>query len=74
MRLFNAKVSSPVRHWDVEMAVNAGPVSAAREELLGWARTSIELHSILAADLLLYNFGVALFREQTRVALDVQWS
>lgn len=74
MRLFDAKVSSPVRDWDASMAVNAGPTSAAREELLGWARTSVELQSTLAADLLLYSYGVALFREQTRIALGVQWT
>lgn len=74
MRLFNAKVTSPVRDWDASVAVNAGPQSAAREELLNWARTNPELHNTLAADLLLYEYGVALFRQQTRVTLGVQWT
>lgn len=74
MRLFNAKVKSPVRDWDATVAVNPGTQSAAREELLSWAYTDPELHRTLAADLLLYNYGLALFRQQTRVTLGVQWT
>lgn len=74
MRLFNAKVTSPVRDWDANLAVNAGPESAVREELLDWARTNVRLRAILAADLMLYDYGVALFRQQTSVTLGVEWT
>lgn len=74
MRLFNAKVKSPVRKWNSSIAANAGSQSAAREALLVWARTNPALHVTLAADILLYNFGVTMFREQTRAALGVEWS
>lgn len=74
MRLFDAKVKSPVREWDPILNVNAGTHPVKRQELLNWAHTNAELHNILAADLLLYDFGVALFRQQTRVALGVDWT
>ena len=74
MRLFNAKVKSPVRHWDADMVANPGTRSEAREELLAWAHTNAELHNILAADMLLYHYGVALFRQQTTETLGVKWT
>ena len=69
MRLFNAKVKSPVRNWDTGIVANPGTRSAVRKELLEWAHTNVELHDILAADILLYDYGRALFRLQTRDAL-----
>lgn len=73
MRLFNARVRSPVRDWNAEMVVNAGTRSKVREELLAWAHTNVELHTVLAADMLLYDYGLALFRQQTKDALDAEW-
>lgn len=74
MELFDAKVKSPVREWDAGLQVNAGSRSAEREALRNWAHTSAELHNTLAADILLYNYGVALFRQQTRITLGVEWT
>eukprot|EP00904_Undaria_pinnatifida_P002706 jgi/Undpi1/12436/HiC_scaffold_5.g02107.m1 len=74
MRLFNAKVKSPVRKWNANVAANPGTQSAAREALLTWARTNIDIHHVLAADLLLYGYGVDLFRQQTRASLHVEWT
>lgn len=74
MRLFNAKVKSPVRKWNSKVTVNPGRQSAAREALLEWAHTNVELHTALAADMLLYDYGVALFRKQTKAALQVDWA
>lgn len=74
MRLFNAKVKSPVRKWNSSMTVNPGRQSAARAELLEWAHANAELHTALAADMLLYNYGVALFRKQTKAALHMEWA
>ena len=73
MRLFDARVRSPVREWNADVKSNPGPRSTAREGLLQWAHTSVELHHVLAADLLLYDYGLALFRNQTRESLDT-WS
>ena len=69
MRLFNANVKSPVRDWDANLVANQGARSAAREELLDWAYTNVELHHTLAADILLYDYALALFRVQTAAAL-----
>lgn len=74
MRLFNAKVTTPVRDWNDKLAVNSGIKSEARERLLAWARTNVELQNLLAADRLLYDHGVALFRQQTTEALGTEWT
>ena len=73
MKLYNAKVTSPVRDWDAGLMINPGKQSPAREELLNWAHASPELHNALAADILLYDYAVSLFRQQTRVALGTEW-
>ncbi|CAM9119149.1 unnamed protein product [Laminaria digitata] len=69
MRLFDAKVKTPVQNWDVNLAANRGNQSAAREDLRDWAHTSVKLHTMLAADMLLYDYALAVFREQTMDAL-----
>lgn len=38
-----------------------------------WARTSPEIRAVLATDLLLYDFSVAVFRQQTAESLGTQW-
>ena len=69
MRLFDEKVKSPVRKWAGDMVSNVGYQSEERQELLAWARTNVDLHNTLAADLLLYDYALALFKNQTRAAL-----
>lgn len=69
MRLFDAKVKSPVRRWDPKYEANQGGESVARKELLEWAYTNEELHSLVAADVLLYDYALAIFRQQTKDAL-----
>lgn len=73
MELFDARVVSPVRRWETNLAVNPGNQSEARNEVLAWARTSPEVHSVLAADLLLYDFALAVFKQQTAISLQVEW-
>lgn len=73
MRLFNAKVTSPVRQWNADVVANPGLQSEARKALLEWARASSDIHRVLAADILLYSYGVGLFRKQTSEALAVEW-
>lgn len=68
MRLFDAKVTSPVHSWDPAYEANRANNSAEREELLSWAYTNVELHSVISADMLLYDYAVAIFRQQTKDA------
>lgn len=73
MQLFDAKVRSPVEKWDASITHNPGVRNEAREELLVWAGGSPEMHSLLAADLHIYNFSVAVFKSQTAAALGTAW-
>lgn len=73
MKLFNAKVKSPVEVWDAGVAHNAGVTSEAREQLLEWAHLSPELHSVLSADLLIYRFAMSVFKQQTTESLGTVW-
>lgn len=73
MQLFDAKVKSPVETWDASVSHNPGVSNDAREELLTWARSSPELHSLLSADVHIYNFSKAVFRSQTQAALGTVW-
>ncbi|CAM9504714.1 unnamed protein product [Laminaria digitata] len=68
MRLFDAKVQSPVRLWNEKFKSNSGSRSGARDELLNWAYTSVEVHTMIAADLLLYDYALGIFRQQTKDA------
>lgn len=74
MRLFDATVKSPVRRWNSPLAVNPGSRSPEREHLLEWAHTNADLHSLVSADLLLYEYALSLFRKQTRDALGVAFA
>lgn len=38
-----------------------------------WARTSPDIHAALSTDLLLYEFAVAIFMQQTADSLGTQW-
>lgn len=73
MALFNARVKSPVAHWDAQIARNPGLHNEEREKLLQWAAVSPEVHSILSADLLLYRLGFEVFKQQTRDSLGTEW-
>eukprot|EP00904_Undaria_pinnatifida_P005222 jgi/Undpi1/182/HiC_scaffold_1.g00179.m1 len=73
MQLFDATIKSPVRKWNHHEAHNPGVESPEREALLKWAHVDPELRSILAADLLLYSFGVLIFKHQTTAALGTVW-
>lgn len=73
MELFDARVTSSVRLWDTDLAVNPGNRSVARTDVLEWAYTSPEVHSVLASDLLLYEFAVSVFKQQTATSLQATW-
>ena len=73
MELYNAKVKSPVQHWNASVAANQADHSLERQALLAWAYESQELHTLLAADLLFYEFAVAIFRRQTSATLNIHW-
>lgn len=74
MDLFEATITSPVRQWDHRVYYNPGSQSPEREALLDWARGDPELYDILSADLLLYGFGVQVFKHQTSEALGTVWA
>lgn len=68
MQLFDANVPSSVRKWDSGMELNKGLHSRERETLLQWAYESPEILQVLAADLMLYDFSLSLFRGQVHDA------
>lgn len=74
MQLFNAKVKSPVRQWNASVTANKATKSPERQALLDWAYESSELNERLAADLLFYEYAVAIFRQQTSETLHVRWN
>lgn len=74
MRLFNARVTTPLHDWDADVAINPGTRSVARKNLLAWAHSNPDLHNLLAADMLLYDYALALFRQQTAESLGVEWA
>lgn len=69
MKLFNATVKSSVRDWGTTLNLNHGIEVEGRAELLEWAYLSPELNVVLAADMMLYDFALSLFRQQTREVL-----
>lgn len=73
MQLFNATVQSSVRSWDNTLALNQGLMTADKRALLDWAYLSPEVNAALRADILLYEFALAIFKHQTTVALGVSW-
>lgn len=68
MQLFDANVPSSVRKWDSGMELNKGPHSPERDTLLQWAYESPEILQVLAADLMLYDFSLSVFRGQVHDA------
>lgn len=73
MQLFNATVNSSVRNWDAGMWLNHGEHSFGRDALLQWAYVSPEINIALAADIMLYDFAVEVFKRQTREVLGKEW-
>lgn len=73
MKLFDATIMSPVQSWDFRVAYNRGFLSDERRTLTRWALLEPEIHQLLAADILLYNYGVFVFKDQTSKALGVVW-
>lgn len=74
MRLFNAKVHSPVHDWVSDHEENLGPQSAKRDALLRWAHSSTGIRAAVAGDLLLYDLAVSIFHRQTNEALGIVWN
>ena len=73
MALFDASVTSPVRHWSHALVPNAEEASAYRKELLDWAYLSPDIHNALAADILLYEMALSVFKNQTNTLLGMVW-
>ncbi|CAB1103840.1 unnamed protein product [Ectocarpus sp. CCAP 1310/34] len=73
MQLFNARVRSPVREWNMTLHINAGLPSGLRDEVLQWAHKSPAIHRSIATDMLLYSFALSLFKHQTTEALGTNW-
>ena len=48
-------------------------VRLGAEQVLQWARTSPDIHTMLALDLTLYAFAVAIFKQQTADTLGINW-
>lgn len=74
MRLFDAKVVSPVKHWISDRPTNVGPQSEKRNTLLRWAHSSTGIRAAVAGDLLLYDLAVSIFHRQTSEALGMVWN
>lgn len=74
MQLFNARVRSPVPDWNQFRLVNSGKSSGLREEVLQWAYMSVDIHRAVEADILLYSYALAIFRQQTAQSLGTDWS
>ena len=74
MRLFDAKVVSPVKKWVSEHTTNPGPKSAKRDTLLRWAHSSTEIRAAVAGDLLLYDLAVSIFHRQTSESRGIVWN
>lgn len=53
MALFDVRVKSPVRMWNPILVSNSGSKSERKQKVLEWAYLSPEIHSVIAADLLL---------------------
>lgn len=45
-----------------------------REALKQWAHNSPEVHSVLSADMHIYNYALSLFKEQTTSSLGAVWA
>lgn len=73
MELFNATVKTPLREWNPELVLNPGPQSAERNDLLEWARASPEIRWAMKTDMIIYDFAMEIFRNQTHEFLGTDW-
>lgn len=73
MQLFDARVRSPVRHWNATVQSNPGKLSGLRDDVHSWARTSSDIHRVIGADILVYSFAVFVFKQQTAETLGTRW-
>ena len=73
MALFDASVTSPVRHWSHALVPSTEEASAYRKEVLDWAYLSPDIHNALAADILLYEMALSVFKNQTNTMLGKVW-
>ena len=73
MQLFDAKVRSPVKDWQNIQISNSGKKSELRDSVHKWAHMSPEIHSILATDMLLYDYAFSVFKMQTTETLGTVW-
>lgn len=73
MQLFDAKVRSPVSDWQIIQISNSGKKSELRDAVHKWAHMSPEIHSILATDMLLYDYAFSVFKIQTAETLGTVW-
>ncbi|CAN0222420.1 unnamed protein product [Ectocarpus sp. 12 AP-2014] len=73
MQLFNARVRSPVREWNMFKQRNPGVMSGLRDEVLQWAHESPAIHRVIRTDMLLYSFGLSIFKQQTTASLGTNW-
>lgn len=73
MQLFNATLKTPLREWRTDMVINTGLQTEARQSLLQWAHSSPEIHDAIITDIVLYDFAVERFKEQTRTVLGTVW-
>eukprot|EP00903_Cladosiphon_okamuranus_P008180 g7879.t1 len=77
MELFNARVKSPVRDWKAtpEPLNRVHEVySDFQQKIHEWARTSPDVHAVLATDLVLYDFALDVFKQQTAESLGTKWT
>ena len=74
MLLFDATVTSPVRHWSHALVPSADEASVFRKEVLEWAYLSPDIHNALAADILLYEMALSVFKNQTSTLLGTVWN
>ncbi|CAM9148414.1 unnamed protein product [Hapterophycus canaliculatus] len=74
MKLFNARVRSPVPDWNQFRLANPGKASGLRDEVLQWAHMSADIHQAIGADILLYTYAMSIFKQQTMHSLGTDWS
>lgn len=73
MQLFDAKVKSPVRTWELQKHANPGIVSPLRDEVYRWAHGNPEIHEMVETDMLIYSYALSLFKVQTNETLGTPW-
>ncbi|CAM9181376.1 unnamed protein product [Scytosiphon promiscuus] len=82
MELFNARIKSPVKDWKATPEhlrhlgvhkANVGISSEVRTQVSQWAHMSPALHATVATDMLLYQYAVSVFMQQTQESLGTQW-